>query len=61
MEESRDAESLLKVREDLDRIGGEIRHTLVSASYASSLFALRAHHQQIVSRLESLEATRAVS
>jgi TRAP-type uncharacterized transport system substrate-binding protein len=61
MEESRDAESLLKVREDLDRIGDEIRHTLVPASYASSLFALRAHHQQIVSRLESLEATRADS
>jgi TRAP-type uncharacterized transport system substrate-binding protein len=57
MEASRDALTIQEVREDLDRIGEEIRHTLIPASYASSLFALRAHHQQLVSRMEEFEAS----
>ena len=55
MDASRDAVTLRKVRGDLDRIGAEIRRTLVPARYASSLFALRAHHLQLVARIERLE------
>ena len=58
MDASRDAAALQEVRVDLDCIGEEIRLTLVPARYASSLFALRAHHQQQVSRIENLETTR---
>jgi TRAP-type uncharacterized transport system substrate-binding protein len=50
-----DAETLRKLREDLESVGAEIRATLVPARYGSSLFALRAHHQQLMSRLEEAE------
>ncbi len=61
MDASRDAATLQEVRVDLDRIGVEIRRTLVPARYASSLFALRAHHLQLVGRIESLEASHSDS
>jgi hypothetical protein len=50
-----DAETLRKLREDLDGAGAEIRATLVPGRYGSSLFALRAHHQQLVTRLEEAD------
>jgi hypothetical protein len=61
MDASRDAVTLQKVREDLDRIGAEIRSTVVPARFASSLFALRAHHLQLVGRIEELEESHVES
>jgi TRAP transporter TAXI family solute receptor len=43
------------IRVQLEQVGAEIRVTRIPARYASSLFALRAHHLQLVSRLEGLE------
>ena len=55
MDSNGDAASLLKIRKEIERIGGQIRHTHVPASYGASLFELRVHHRLLVDRLERLE------
>jgi len=55
MDASNDAASLEQVHDELERVGDEIRHTRVPASYGANLFALRAHHRLLLDRLESLE------
>jgi TRAP transporter TAXI family solute receptor len=54
MDTSGDAASLARIHEELERVGDEIRHTHVPASYGAKLFALRAHHRILVDRLETL-------
>jgi hypothetical protein len=55
MDASGDAASLEQVHTELERVGEEIRSTHVPARYGANLFALRAHHQLLLNRLESLE------
>jgi len=55
MDASDDAASLARIHEELERLGDQIRHTHVPASYGAKLFALRAHHRILVDRLEALE------
>jgi len=52
---SGDTASLDQVRKELEHVAEEIRSTHVPASYGASLFALRAHHQLLVDRLERLD------
>jgi len=46
---------LPQICKEIERIGDQIRHTHVPASYGASLFELRVHHRLLVDRLESLE------
>jgi hypothetical protein len=55
MDASGDAAVLEQIREKLERLGDEIRATHVPASYGARLFALRAHNQLLLGRLEALE------
>ena len=56
---SHDTTSLAQIRKELERVGDEIRTTLVPARYGANLFALRAHHRLALDRLTGLEeATR---
>jgi hypothetical protein len=55
MDASGDVASLEQTREELERIGEEIRSTRVPARHAASLFALRAHHRLSSDRLRGLE------
>ena len=47
-----------RVRKELERVGEEIRATRVPARYGANLFALRAHHLQLVDRLRKGAAER---
>jgi len=53
MDASDDAESRAAVREELERVGEEIRHTHVPSRYAADLFHLRTHHRMLIDRLDS--------
>lgn len=50
-----DPETLQIIRKELEQTGAEIRATVIPSRYASKLFALRAHHAQLVARLDEAE------
>jgi len=55
MDSNRDAASLQRIHEELERIGERVRRTHVPASYGADLFGLQAHHRLLVDRLDSLK------
>ena len=50
-----DARNLAQLHEQLERVGDEIRTTLVPSRYGANLFALRAHHRLLLDRLKGIE------
>jgi TRAP-type uncharacterized transport system substrate-binding protein len=50
--------NLHQIHNELERIGDRIRGTHVPAKYAANLYTLRVHHQLLVDRLKSLNASR---
>jgi hypothetical protein len=51
MDASTDPAGRERIGKELERVGAEIRATRVPARYGANLFALRAHHRQLVDRL----------